>query len=75
MLCSSDINFEKNEILISYFIIGINELLKNNTFILCIYYCGLLAGVQKLVEVYKSKPNFADAEAQEDTRQRLHHVC
>ena len=32
------------------------------------------AGVQKLVEVYKNKPNFADAEAQEDTRQRLHHV-
>ncbi|KAK7109856.1 hypothetical protein V1264_013825 [Littorina saxatilis] len=29
-------------------------------------------GVQKLVEVYKDKPNFADAEAQEDTRQRLH---
>ncbi|XP_076466064.1 nostrin-like isoform X2 [Babylonia areolata] len=29
-------------------------------------------GVQKLVEVYKNKPDFADAEAQEDTRQRLH---
>nr|KAG5693524.1 hypothetical protein BaRGS_006226 [Batillaria attramentaria] len=29
-------------------------------------------GVQKLVDVYKSKPNFADPEAQEDTRQRLH---
>ncbi|KAL8616588.1 hypothetical protein ACOMHN_036620 [Nucella lapillus] len=28
-------------------------------------------GVQKLVEVYKNKPDFADAEAQEDTRQRL----
>ncbi|KAL8604909.1 hypothetical protein ACOMHN_028537 [Nucella lapillus] len=28
-------------------------------------------GVQKLVEVYKNKPNFADPEAQEETRQRL----
>ncbi|XP_076461242.1 nostrin-like isoform X2 [Babylonia areolata] len=31
-------------------------------------------GVQKLVEVYKNKPNFADPEAQEETRQRLHHT-
>ncbi|PVD30262.1 hypothetical protein C0Q70_09525 [Pomacea canaliculata] len=28
-------------------------------------------GVQKLVEVYKAKPTFADPEAQEDTRQKL----
>ncbi|XP_046580411.1 nostrin-like isoform X1 [Haliotis rubra] len=28
-------------------------------------------GVQKLVDVYKSKPNFADADAQEDVKQRL----
>ncbi|CAL1527377.1 unnamed protein product [Lymnaea stagnalis] len=28
-------------------------------------------GVQKLVEVYKSKPSFADADTQEDTRQKL----
>ena len=34
----------------------------------------LFTGVQKLVEVYRNKPNFADAEAQEDTKQRLHHV-
>jgi hypothetical protein len=34
----------------------------------------LVPGVQKLVEVYKNKPDFADAEAQEDTRQRLHQV-
>ena len=34
----------------------------------------LLAGVEKLVEVYQNRPSFADAEAQEDARQRLGHV-
>ncbi|KAK2147890.1 hypothetical protein LSH36_530g00009 [Paralvinella palmiformis] len=31
-------------------------------------------GVEKLLEVYKNKPNFADAEAQEDSRQKSHQV-
>ncbi|KAK2184887.1 hypothetical protein NP493_249g04017 [Ridgeia piscesae] len=31
-------------------------------------------GVEKLVEVYQNRPSFADAEAQEDARQRLGHV-
>lgn len=31
-------------------------------------------GVEKLVEVYQNRPSFADAEAQEDVRQRLGHV-
>lgn len=44
-----------------------------NWFDICAFVC-VCTGVQKLVEVYKDKPNFADAEAQEDTRQRLHGV-
>ena len=34
----------------------------------------LSVGVEKLVEVYRNKPNFADAEAQEDVRNRLRTV-
>ncbi len=33
-----------------------------------------VAGVEKLMEVYHNRPNFADADAQEDARQRLTHV-
>ena len=33
-----------------------------------------ISGVEKLLEVYKNKPNFADAEAQEDSRQKSHQV-
>ena len=32
------------------------------------------SGVEKLMEVYHNRPNFADADAQEDARQRLTHV-
>lgn len=35
---------------------------------------GLFAGVEKLMEVYQNRPNFADADAQEDARLRLIHV-
>lgn len=33
--------------------------------------CQSFAGVEKLKEVYQNRPNFADQEAQEDTRQKL----
>ena len=32
-------------------------------------------GVEKLVGVYRERPNFADQEAQEDAKQRLNQVC
>jgi hypothetical protein len=31
-------------------------------------------GVEKLVGVYKERPNFADQDAQEDAKQRLYQV-
>ncbi len=31
-------------------------------------------GVEKLMEVYHNRPSFADADAQEDAKQRLSHV-
>ncbi len=34
----------------------------------------IFAGVEKLMEVYHNRPNFADADAQEDARNRLAHV-
>ena len=34
----------------------------------------LCLGVEKLLEVYRNKPSFADAEAQEDSRQKCHQV-
>ena len=39
-----------------------------------IMYSIISTGVEKLVGVYKERPNFADADAQEDARQRLSQV-